>query len=61
MVDQSQQTLSSRHYNISKRSLNTAKKREQLRNIDQENFRLAQKIFEIKPSICASKQVKDWE
>ena len=63
MAGQSQRTaaLSARHHNISNRSLNTAKKKEDLRKIEQENLKLARKIFEIRPSICASEQVKDWK
>ena len=61
MAGQSQQTALSARHHISNRSLNTAKKREDLRRIEQENLKLARKIFEIRPSICASEQVKDWK
>ena len=62
MGGQSQRTAAFSHRNNSStRSLNTGRKKEDLRRIEQENLKLAKKIFEIRPSICASEQVKDWK
>lgn len=45
----------------SARSLNMFRKREEDRRIEQENLKLAKKIYEIRPSITAKEQIKDWK